>query len=56
MSGLPDIGIVNAQVGYSRLGWRVSKDGNTPSNRKFLTRLSPRQRSVASRKFHKDSL
>ena len=24
MSGLPDIGILGAQVGYSRLEWRVS--------------------------------
>jgi len=26
MSGLPDISTLIAQVGYSRLEWRVSKD------------------------------
>jgi len=26
MSGLPTLAILGAQVGYSRLGWRVSKD------------------------------
>jgi hypothetical protein len=26
MSGLPDIGILSAQVGYNQLAWAVSKD------------------------------
>ena len=26
MSGLPDIGVLSTQVGYSRLVWPVSKD------------------------------
>jgi hypothetical protein len=38
MSGLPDIGRFSAQVGYSRLEWRVSKDGGTVGMRSHGSR------------------
>ncbi len=41
MSGLPDIGNLGAQVGYSRLGWRVSKDGAAPWFETALRASSP---------------
>jgi hypothetical protein len=32
MSGLPDIGILRAQIGYSRFGWQASRTiGAAPS-------------------------
>ena len=40
MSGLPDIGIYICQVGYSRLGWRVSKEGAATGGLWFETALS----------------
>jgi hypothetical protein len=42
MSGLPDIGIVNAQVGCSRLACAVSKDVGGPSFETHRVRDAPR--------------
>jgi hypothetical protein len=38
MSGLPDIGDLNAQVGYSRLAWRASKDDRLAALSSFEAR------------------